>query len=145
MKKSLFITFLFITFIGFPQKREWGSVKGNKLTVTEIAPVWPGCQGKKGAGINACFKQKLAQHIGKNFKYPPAAYKKNDQGRVVVEFYVNEKGTIDIKSISGGSVLLREEAKRNIMSIPKMAKPGMMAGKPRALKYTVPITFKTGK
>ena len=64
---------------------------------------------------------------------------------MVVEFYVNEQGTIDIKSISGGSKSLQAEAKRNIATIPKMAKPGMMAGKPRAIKYIVPITFKTGK
>lgn len=145
MKNLLFITFLLIAFNGFSQKREWGSVKGNTLTVKEIAPIWPGCQGKKGAGINACFKKKLAQHIGKNFKYPAAAYKANQQGRVVVEFYITKQGTVDIKSVSGGSKLLQTEAKRNITSIPKMAKPGMMAGKPRALKYTVPITFKTGK
>ena len=145
MKNLLLVTFLLITFVGTSQKREWGSVNRNTLTVKEIAPIWPGCQGKKGSGIDACFRQKLAQHIGKNFKYPAAAYKNNEQGRVVVEFYVNEQGTIDIKSISGGSKSLQAEAKRNIATIPKMAKPGMMAGKPRAIKYIVPITFKTGK
>jgi len=145
MKKFLLITALFISVTSFSQKQEWGSVNRNTLTVTEIAPIWPGCQGKKGAGINACFKQKLAQHIGKNFKYPAAAYKANEQGRVVVEFYITKQGTVDIKSVSGGSKSLQTEAKRNISTIPKMAKPGMMAGKPRAIKYIVPITFKTGK
>jgi len=145
MKNLLFITVLFITVAGYSQKREWGSVNRNTLTVKEIAPIWPGCQGKKGAGIDACFRQKLAQHIGKNFKYPAAAYKKNEQGRVVVEFYITKQGTVDIKSVTGGSKSLQTEAKRNISTIPKMAKPGMMAGKPRAIKYTVPITFKTGK
>ncbi|MEM7086280.1 MAG: energy transducer TonB [Bacteroidota bacterium] len=145
MKNLILTALLLVTFTSFSQKREWGSVHRNTLTVKEIAPIWPGCQGKKGAGINACFKQKLAQHIGKNFKYPAAAYKANEQGRVVVEFYITKQGTVDIKSISGGSKSLQAEAKRNISAIPKMAKPGMMAGKPRAIKYTVPITFKTGK
>lgn len=145
MKNLLFIAVLFFTITGFAQKREWGSVNRNTLTVKEIAPIWPGCQGKKGAGIDACFRQKLAQHIGKNFKYPAAAYKNNEQGRVVVEFFITEKGVVDIKSVTGGSKSLQAEAKRNITTIPKMAKPGMMAGKPRAIKYTVPITFKTGK
>jgi len=134
---------LFTAAVGYSQ--EWGTVDKNTVTMKEIAPVWPGCEGKGGVGIDACFKQKLAQHIGKNFKYPAAAYKANDQGKVVVEFYITEQGSVDIKSISGGSKLLQEEAKRNIISIPKMAKPGMMAGKPRAIKYIVPITFKTGK
>ena len=143
MKKLLFIALLFSASLGYTQ--EWGSVNKNTVTIKEIAPVWPGCESKSGAGIDACFKQKLAQHIGKNFKYPAAAYKANEQGRVVVEFYVTEQGTIDIKSITGGSKLLQDEAKRNITTIPKMAKSGMMGGKPRAIKYTVPITFKTGK
>ncbi|NND62147.1 MAG: TonB family protein [Flavobacteriaceae bacterium] len=143
MKNVLFILCLVVTTMGFSQ--EWGSVNRNKVTMKEVAPIWPGCEGKSGSGIDACFKQKLAQHIGKNFKYPADAYKKNEQGRVVVEFFVNEQGLVDIKRVSGGSPLLQKEAKRNIMAMPKMAKPGMMAGKPRAIKYTVPITFKTGK
>ncbi len=145
MKKLLFICCLLVTTVAFSQDREWGKVNKNTLTLKEIAPVWPGCEGKSGSGIDACFKQKLAQHIGKNFKYPSEAYKKNVQGKVIVVFYVNEQGTVDIKSVTGASKLLQDEARRNIMSMPKMAKSGMMGGKPRAIKYTVPITFKTGK
>jgi len=144
MKKLLFIACLLVTTIGLSQE-DWGNVKKNTVTLKEIAPIWPGCEGKSGAGIDACFKQKLAQHIGKNFKYPAEAYKKNDQGKVVVVFYVTEEGTVDVKSVTGGSELLQDEAKRNILAMPKMAKSGMMGGKPRAIKYTVPITFKTGK
>lgn len=143
MKQLLLFACLFFGLTASAQ--EWGNVKGNKVTLKEIAPIWPGCEGKSGAGIDACFKQKLAQHIGKNFKYPAEAYKNNEQGQVIVEFFVNEQGTVDIKNISGGSSSLQAEAKRNILLMPKMAKPGMMGGKPRAIKYTVPITFKTGK
>ena len=84
------------------------------------------------------------QHIIKNFKYPATEYKNNVQGKVVVEFVINEKGLVEVKSVTGGSTALQDEAKRNIMAIPKM-KPGMMGGKPRAIKYTVPFNFKTGK
>ena len=52
---------------------------------------------------------------------------------------------VEVKNVSGGSKALQDEAKRNIMAIPKMAKPGMMGGKPRTIKFTVPFTFKTGK
>ena len=143
MKNLLLIACLFITSISFSQ--EWGSVKGNTVTMKEIAPVWPGCESKSGAGIDACFKQKLQQHIIKNYKYPAAAYKSNEQGRVVVTFFVTEQGTIDIKSVTGGTKALQEEAKRNISLIPKMKKSGRLAGKPKSTKYIVPITFKTGK
>ena len=51
---------------------------------------------------------------------------------------------VEIKSATGATKALQEEAKRNILAIPKM-KPGMMGGKFRAIKYTIPFTFKTGK
>jgi protein TonB len=144
MKQALFIICLLIT-TGLFAQEEWGGVDKNTITMKEVAPVWPGCESGSVEQRDNCFNQKLANHIAKNFKYPAEEYKKNVQGRVVVEFIVNEKGLIEIKNISGGNAGLQAEAKRNIMSIPKMAKPGMLAGKPRAIQYTVPITFKTGK
>ena len=117
----------------------------NTVQVKEVAPVWPGCEAKSGAGIDACFRQQLTNHIAKNYKYPPEAYKNNEQGKVIVELIINEKGIVEIQSVTGGTAALQEEAKRNILLIPKMKKPGMLAGKPKAIKYTIPITFKTGK
>ncbi len=143
MKKVLIICYLLFTTVLFSQ--EWGTVDKNKVTMREIAPIWPGCESGSTSQRDNCFNQKLATHIAKNFKYPAAEYKNNMQGRVVVTFMINELGLVDIKSITGGSAGLQAEAKRNIKSIPKMAKPGMLAGKPRAIQYIVPITFKTGK
>lgn len=125
--------------------QEWGNVQKNKVTLKEIGPIWPGCEGDSATERDACFNSKLANHIANNFKYPAEAYKKNEQGRVLVEFIVNDKGEVEIQKVTGATKSLQEEARRNIMAIPKMAKPGMMAGKPRAIHYTVPFTFKTGK
>ncbi len=143
MKKIIFVLSLLISTTLFAQE-EWGNVNKNVVTMKEIAPIWPGCENGSAAKRDACFDQKLTQHIIKNFKYPSNEYKNNVQGRVVVEFYINEKGMVDVKSVTGGNSGLQAEAKRNIMAIPKM-KPGMMGGKPRAIKYTVPFNFKTGK
>lgn len=125
--------------------QEWGNVDKNTVTLKEIGPVWPGCEKITAAERDNCFNQKLSAHISKNFKYPAESYKNNDQGKVIVDFIINEKGLVEVKNVSGGSKALQEEAKRNIMAIPKMAKPGMMAGKPRAINFRVPFTFKTGK
>ncbi len=144
MKNALLLICLVITTSAFSQE-EWGDVQKNVVTLKEIAPVWPGCEQGSASQRDNCFNQKLATHVAKNFKYPADEYKKNVQGRVVVEFIINEKGLIEIQNVSGGSPGLQAEAKRNISLIPQMAKPGMMGGKPRAIKYTVPITFKTGK
>ena len=143
MKKTLFILSLLISTSLVAQ--DWGTVDKNKVTLKEIAPVWPGCQSSSVAKTDACFRKMLAKHIGKNFKYPAEEYKKNIQGKVIVTFIINIQGLPEIKKMSGGNAGLQAEAKRNIMSIPKMAKPGMLGGKPRAIEYTVPITFKTGK
>lgn len=125
--------------------QEWGSMNKNELTVKEIAPIWPGCESGTANERDNCFNTKLSAHVAKNFKYPAEAYKKNEQGKVIVEFIINEKGLVEVQKVSGGSKALQEEAKRNIMAIPKMSKPGMLAGKPSSVSYTVPFNFKTGK
>lgn len=126
-------------------QEEWGDVQKNTVTLKEIGPIWPGCENGSTADRDNCFNNKLANHIAKNFKYPAESYKNNDQGKVIVEFIINEQGLTEVKSVSGGTKALQEEAKRNILAMPKMAKPGMMGGKPRPIKFTVPFTFKTGK
>ena len=142
MKNILLIFALILSSVTFAQE-EWGDMDGNKLTMNEIAPIWPGCSGST-ATKKSCFNKNLNAHIAKNFKYPMAEYKKNIQGRVVVDFVINEKGLPEITSLTGGNKGLQEEARRNIMLLPKM-KPGMLGGKPKAIKYKVPFNFKTGK
>ncbi len=142
MKNLLLVAFFIFSTTLFAQ--EWGSVNKNTVTMKEIAPIWPGCEKGTPAQRDACFDEKLMQHVIKNFRYPAEAYKNNVQGKVTVTFIVNTKGEIEIKSVTGGDASLQEEAKRNILSIPKM-KPGMLAGKPKAIEYTVPMNFKTGK
>lgn len=143
MKKTLFILSLLISTSLVAQ--DWGTVDKNNVTLKEIAPVWPGCESSSVVKTDACFRKKLATHIQKNYKYPAEEYKKNIQGKVIVTFVINTEGLPEIKKVTGGNAGLQAEVKRNIMLIPKMSKPGMLAGKPRAIEYTVPITFKTGK
>ena len=144
MKKALIIFSLLVTTSLFAQE-DWGDVEKNTLTMREIGPVWPGCEKGSASERQNCFNQQLSQHIAKNFRYPAEEYKKNVQGKVTVEFIVNEKGLVEVKNVSGGTPALQAEAKRNILAMPKMSKPGMMGGKPRAINFTVPFTFKTGK
>jgi len=134
MKKIFLVfAFLFATSIGFSQ-----NVNGNTVSSKEVAPVWPGCEDSRSS--SNCFNQMLAKHIQKNFKFPKD-YTAADKGsKVLVSFVVNEKGMIEISKVKGGRESLQNEAKRNIMAIPKM-KPGSLNGKPRPIKYTVPFNF----
>lgn len=124
--------------------QEWGGINKNVLTIKEVAPVWPGCESNDVAKTDACFAQKLNEHIQKNFRYPANAWKNNEQERIVVTFIINTKGEVEITKTEGKNKELVDEAKRNILAIPKM-KPGTLAGNPRAIEYTVPFNFKTGK
>ena len=144
MKKAILILFVLFTTSLLAQE-EWGNVSKNKVSMKEIGPIWPGCEKGSESERKNCFNQKLTQHISKNFKYPAEAYKKNEQGIVVVEFVINDKGLVEIQKVTGGTESLQAEAKRNILAMPKMSKPGMLAGKPQPIKYTVPFNFKTGK
>jgi len=143
MKPTIFILCFLASFSLFAQE-EWGDVNKNTVTMKEIAPVWPGCETKKGNQKSACFDDSLIKHIIKNFNYPMAEYKNNVQGKVIVEFFINQDGMVEVQKVSGATKALQDEAKRNILAIPKMT-PGMMGGKFRAIKYTIPFTFKTGK
>ena len=143
MKNSLIILCLFLSATTFAQQ-EWGDVNKNTVTLKEIAPIWKGCEAGSATTREACFDKKLTEHIIKNFKYPATEYKNNVQGRVVVDFIINTEGVVEVQGVTGGNKGLQDEAKRNISAIPKM-KPGMLGGKPRAIKYTVPFNFKTGR
>ena len=114
-------------------------MKGNTLTVREIPPVWPGCSGTE-TQKKTCFSQQLAKHIGQNFKFPKGYKPGSVKEKVIVKFVINTEGKPEIKSVTGGTKVLQEEAKRNIMLIPQMT-PGNAGGKPKAIKYTVPFTF----
>ncbi|HEA29946.1 MAG TPA: energy transducer TonB, partial [Leeuwenhoekiella sp.] len=104
-----------------------------------VAPVWPGCEGSI-AQKKACFKQSLAQHIAKNFKFPKGYQPGSVKEKVVISFMINTEGLPEVLDVNGGTQELQEEAKRNIMSIPQMI-PGQAGGKAKAIKYKVPFTF----
>ena len=144
MKNILIVLAVLISTSVFSQEREWGDLEKNELTLNEIAPIWPGCEKGNAKTRDECFNKNLSAHIRSNFRYPAKEYNENIQGMVTVEFNINEKGGVDILKVSGPSKGLKDEAKRIILALPTM-KPGMLAGKPRAIKYTVPFNFKTGK
>ena len=143
MKQIIILLCLLVSTTLFSQE-EWGDVDKNKVTLKEIAPIWPGCESDNVSERDACFDKKLIEHIIANYKYPANEYEKNIEGQVIVTFNINEEGNVEIISVTGGNKGLQEEARRNISLIPNM-KSGMLGGKPRAIKYTVPFNFKTGK
>ena len=79
--------------------------------------------------------------IQSKIKYPEMAKKAGVEGRVIVQFVVDEEGNVqDPQVVRGLGAGLDEEALRAV----KMAKfkPGMQRGKPVKVKMSLPITFR---
>src|SRR6202012_3744734 len=81
----------------------------------------------------------ITAYLQKNLHYPDAARDNNISGRVMVQFVVNEDGSIGnvqvLRGIGGGC---DEEAKRVVSSMPNW-KPGKQEGKAVKVYYTLPI------
>ena len=89
----------------------------------------------------------LLDYLGTNIKYPASAQKKKHHGgRIMVQFVINQDGSVgDLKTI--GKVFNADceaEVHRVIKAMPKW-NPGMKDGKPVRVSYTVPIQFPSNK
>lgn len=84
----------------------------------------------------------LMQYLAKNINYPTIAQENGTQGRVIIQFVVNQDGSIvDAKVARSVDPYLDKEALRVINAMPKW-KPGMQRNKPVRVKFTVPVMFR---
>lgn len=113
------------------------------FSFVEEKPAFPKCSDASLNQQAECFKTEILKHIQKHFRYPEKSHAKSIQGRVLIQFVIDEYGDItDI--ITRGPMEgkeLEDEAKRIITKMPKLS-PGKMFGKPIKVKYGIPITFK---
>ncbi len=99
--------------------------------LVETAPTFPG-------GEEALFK-----FVSETTKYPAKALAQNIQGRVIVQFIINEDGSVDedVKIVRGVDELLDKEAIRVVKLMPKWT-AGKLDGKEVRVRYQLPFTFK---
>jgi protein TonB len=109
--------------------------------VIEEIPLFPGCEEALKSEQLSCFNNKISEHVVRHFRYPKEALNNNIQGRVLVQFVIDQEGRVEKITTRGPHPLLEEEAFRIISRLPKM-KPGIQKGKPVKVKYSIPITFK---
>ncbi len=107
-------------------------VKPQIFTYVEQMPDFPGGQTE------------LMKFLQKNLRYPPAARENGIEGRVVLQFVVDESGNISdiqvLRDIGGGCA---EEAVRVVKSMPPW-KAGKQNGNPVKVYFKLPVTFKLG-
>ena len=86
--------------------------------------------------------QAMMQFIKDNLQYPQIAKENGIQGRVILQFVVDETGQVtDPKVIRSIDPSLDTEAIRLVLSMPRWM-PGMQDGKAVAVRYTIPVIFK---
>ena len=110
-------------------------LQGKNSTVydmVEQAPAFPGGP------------QAMMQFIKDNLQYPQIAKENGIQGRVILQFVVDETGKVTVpKVIRSIDPSLDTEAIRLVLSMPRWI-PGMQDGKAVAVKYTFPVMFSLG-
>ena len=83
----------------------------------------------------------LMKYIKSHIQYPAEALKNRTEGRVIVQFVVDNTGKIgEVKVVRSVDKDLDKEAVRVCRSMPKFT-PGRMNGKAVSVWYTLPVTF----
>ena len=90
-------------------------------------------------GGNSALMRFISEHV----VYPKEAYKNHIEGKVIVQFIVEETGKVgEVKVVRSVSEELDNEAVRVIKLLPDFS-PGRNAkGEPQRVWYTLPVTFK---
>ena len=84
----------------------------------------------------------MMEYLKTNMRYPQIAKENGIQGRVILQFVVDETGKVtDPKILRGVDPALDLEAIRLVEAMPQWT-PGKQDGKAVAVKYTVPVSFK---
>ena len=84
----------------------------------------------------------MMKYLAQNIHYPANAAKNNVEGRVVLQFVIEKDGRIgEVKIARSVDPELDAEALRVVKSMPNFI-PGRQDGKPVAVWYTIPISFK---
>lgn len=117
-----------IVFEEAPEEEEVDEI----FDIVEDQPAPPG-------GMGAFYK-----YVGKSMKYPKQARRMGVEGRVFVQFVVDQAGNLtEVKAIKGIGAGCDEEAVRVLKAAPKW-KPGKQRGRPVKVRMILPITFKLG-
>lgn len=122
------------------------SVKKIPFHLVEQIPLFDKCENTPLVKQSKCFEKEMSKHISNNFNYPQEAILNKVEGRILVQFTIDESGNvIDIKKKGPqGGEILEEEAVRLISKLPKFV-AGKHNGNSVKVKYGLPIIFKLPK
>lgn len=102
---------------------------GEIFMIVEEMPEFPGGEGE------------LQKYLASSVRYPVIAQENGIQGRVYIQFVINQRGEVtNVAILRGVDPSLDREAVRVVEAMPKW-KPGKQRNRPVRVSYTVPINF----
>lgn len=111
----------------------------------EVMPIFPGCEKLDANRVAFCTEEKLRAFVAENILYPKKAKEDSIQGTVLINFVVNEDGTIgDYRLRKPISPDLNQEAMR-IMDLlknqPERWVPGKTGNNTVKTQMMLPVRF----
>jgi periplasmic protein TonB len=131
MKKLLLITVVLVSGLLLSVKSDGQDKKktGDVYNQAEVMPVFPGGE------------EALRTYLASNVNYPDDAKKEGVQGKVFVNFIIDEAGKVgNVKVLKGVSPSIDKEAVRVVAGMPDWT-PGKEKGKNVKVQFTIPIQF----
>lgn len=108
-----------------------------------IETLWSGVVETKPEPLNG-FRE-FYEFVGKNLKYPKKARQMGVEGKVFVQFVIDEFGNLtDIEVVKGIGMGCDQETLRVMKLLPQWI-PGKQRGQPVRVRMILPITFKLGR
>ena len=86
--------------------------------------------------------EKIQQHIAEHFRYPEIAVENGTEGRVTVQFTIDENGKVDNLSITERADIALDTECFAIMNSLKQLEPYKIDGQNVIVYKTIPITFR---
>ncbi len=117
------------------------------FAVIEEVPAFAGCEGlKTNEERKDCTSEKIKNYIQKEFntQIGKDLLEEGVVARIIVQFKIDETGSIRDIRARGPVPELEEEAKRVVNSIPQMT-PGKQGGQAVGVVYSLPIAFQNGE
>ncbi len=131
---------------------EQKTTKAMEFGKADSPPLFENCDANAEMDIQKkCFTEGLTNYIINNFKYPDKAYEEQLEGKIFLQFVINQEGSVQEVDVLRST--FPEDANREAVAeaqvyavkfmaaLPKMA-PAMKDGKKVAVKLTLPLNLK---
>ena len=89
-----------------------------------------------------CFADQISEHIRQNLSYPKIAQEMGIQGRVYINFVIDQCGYVSDIRMRGPDENLEKEAYRIISLLPRFLPGRDNFGMPVLVPFSIPITFR---